>query len=166
MYTFFLIVESPVALDWPAQLLKRLGHVYRDDGYFLVTAPAGFHDGWIAISQVEPNMEDQTDKQPDYPTIKMPIRFMVEGRDTKTKFANQFLFALADSTKALIETDQGYIASVSSFKALLKAGVAWLTLFKDEELDTNLAENPTNAGSNWGHIAAIVDRFILREKPE
>lgn len=141
MYTFFLMVEPPVAADWPCQLLKRLGRVYRDDGYFLVTAPAGMEDGWIAVSQVEPVMESQNDMEQVYSLIKDPVRFMVEGRDTKTNYANQLLLSIGDSTKGIIDNDHGYIASVRSFQSLARAQVLWLTVSQAAAAALTFADN-------------------------
>lgn len=144
MYTFFLMMESPVASDWPGQFLKNLGRVYHDDGLLIVIASTGMQDGWIAVSQVEPIMESQENMALVSAMIKEPVRFMIEGRDTKTNFANQFLFALDDFTKVVIENDQGYIASVSSFQSLAKAGIAWLTVSQDKELELDSADSTSN----------------------
>jgi hypothetical protein len=127
--------------------LKNLGHVYRDDGYFLVAAPAGMHDGWIAVSLVEPTMESKSDMELVASMVKNPTRFMIEGRDTKTNFANQFLFALDGSANAVIENDQGCIASVSSFQSLAKAGISWLNVPQITEVDVDTADSPTNTQS-------------------
>jgi len=147
MYTFFLTMESPVASDWPVQILKNLGRVYQDDGFLIVIAPAGMQEGWIAISEVEPIMESQEHAALVHSVIKDPVRFMVEGRDTKTNFANQLLLALDDSTKTVIENDQGCVACAISFKALAKAGISWLTISNVEELDADKVDNPANTRS-------------------
>lgn len=129
MYVFFLMVEPPVAANWPMQLLKRLGSVRRDDdGGFVVTARRGMDDGWIAVTQVDSVIESQQDMERVSSMVKDPLFFMVEGRDTKTNFANQLLLSIDDTTKTVIDNDHGYIDSLKSFQTLARAGVAWLTL--------------------------------------
>lgn len=129
MYTFVLIVDSSAKPKCASVFLRGLGEIKQQaGGRRLVAAPNGMKDGWIAITPQDDVVRDFDADELEKVTAKMsdPSYFVVEGRDTTTNFANDFVLNLDDSLNAIIDNDHGSIATVSHFKNLVRAGKDWL----------------------------------------
>jgi hypothetical protein len=129
MYTFILIVDSPKEIERAGSFLGQLGAVqYESSGRSMVEAPSGAADGWIAII---PGNDVVSDYEPeDLAKIKQKVKhpqfFVVEGRDTTTSFANDFVLSIRDDLIAWVDNDHGYIEEITRLKARILSGFDWL----------------------------------------
>jgi hypothetical protein len=129
MYTFILIVDSSAKPKCVSDFLRGLGEIKQQAGERrLVAGPNGMKDGWIAITPQDDVVTDFDADELAKVTAKIsdPSYFVVEGRDTTTSFANDFVLSLDNSLNAMIDNDHGCIATVSHFKNLVRAGKDWL----------------------------------------
>jgi hypothetical protein len=129
MYTFILIVDESNKPQQAGDFLKTLGVVEdQADGRFMVAGEGGMEDGWIAITCDNSIFDDyESDELKKInASIGDPCFFMVEGRDTLTNFANEFILDFDGSIDALIDNDHGLIADMDTIKNLAHRKENWL----------------------------------------
>jgi hypothetical protein len=129
MYTFILIVDARFSPERAGDFLKNLGAVRLEpNGRYLVEGNGGMDDGWIAISHRDSIAEDYDERELQLikKNIQDPKFFLVEGRDTKTAFANNLVLGLGGSMNVFVDNDHGRIASIDSIGHLISTGVDWL----------------------------------------
>jgi hypothetical protein len=127
MFTFLLIGSLSRRHDFRA-FIDKLGVIQRELGErYMVHAPAGMQDGWIAIQQVT-NVEmdfDAKELNQVKEFIADPCFFLIEGRDGIVNFSDRFILGL-DCEELLIDNDHGLIESVKGVQGRIRSGANWL----------------------------------------
>jgi len=125
MYTFLVIVSSTAAPQ-AASLLEGMGAIRSEpNNRYIVEGNGGMKDGWIAVYRNDEVINDFDEDELKHveTRIKNPAYFVVEGRDTKTNFANDFIMRL--SGPVLIDNDQGRIFELEDLKNMILNDIAW-----------------------------------------
>lgn len=131
MFTF-IIISNIVDISSKVNLaFSSLGSPKEEDGgRLIVESINGMQDGWIAFQPIE-------DAQYDYEkdelheikkVVENPSFYLIEGRDGRENFSNEFIKNFDCQGEVLIDNDHGMISGLMTVKKYIELGKDWLHL--------------------------------------
>ncbi|MFM0592160.1 MULTISPECIES: hypothetical protein [Paraburkholderia] len=128
MFSFLLIGSLSRQLD-ARTLVENLGIVQREQGErYIAFGPTGMQDGWIAVQALqdaEKDFEpDELDKVRKF--IGDPWFLLVEGRDGKARFSDNFVLGIEHPETLVIDNDHGLIDRADTVQNMIRDGRVWL----------------------------------------
>ncbi|WP_321788082.1 MULTISPECIES: hypothetical protein [Paraburkholderia] len=127
MFTF-IVIADPIGVSNVREWMTHLGETKIENGErLLVEGERGMADGWIAI-QVVPEIEFDYEVD-ELARIKSKIHdpkfILVEGRNEKKCFSNEFILSLPDDQLILVDNDHGVVDSVAMIQKKIRSGEDW-----------------------------------------
>ncbi len=129
MYSFILMLNVKNKPPNAGCLLTPVASNVVDEGngWFRIEGEGGIEDGWMAIINQDTIADYYKAKQFDWIRERLgkPTFYLVQSRDRKTNFANDFILKLNESTPALVDNDNGYIGDIAALRKMICSGIDW-----------------------------------------
>jgi len=129
MFNFLIISDTS---DTPSSVYRAFSSIgiprKEAEGRFIVESTGGMKDGWIAFQPIEDAQHDYETEELEAirKTVKNPSFYLIEGRNGKVNFADEFIKKFTHSGKILIDNDHGLIADLVQVKKSIESGKNWL----------------------------------------